>query len=144
MVLYGEYLFFENALTGAVILFFTSRILQKRIGIWRYVICSILCGAYAFILFTNLHGLLSFGLKILFSMVIAWLGFGNTSFGNLVRRAAVFMVVTVVYGGIAIALINAFGWTGITAVSGVYMMPATYGIVTVAAVLGAGAITIIA
>ena len=138
MVLYGEYLFLENALTGAVILFFTSRILQKQIGIWRYVICSMLCGAYAFVLFTSLHGWLSFFLKILFSMVIAWLGLGNTPFGNLVRRAATFLVVTVVYGGIAMALISSFGWTGITAVSGVYMAPLTYGTVTVAAVLGAG------
>ena len=143
MVIYGEYLFIENMLTGLLILYFTAKILGEPIRLWRFALCGICCGGYAFILFTDIHGLLSLAGKSLFSIAMAFLAFGKASPNRLLRNGFLFFAVTVFYGGIAIAILTSFGWTGVTAVSGVYVMPISYVTITAVAACSAWLVTIL-
>ncbi len=137
MVIYGEYLFIENLITGALILSFTARILGMRLSISRILFCSACCGGYAFILFTDMTGLFSIAGKCVFSIAMAVLAFGKVSPKRIMQNAAVFLGVTILYGGIAMAILTSFGWTGVTAAAGIYLPPLTY--VTITAVASCSA-----
>ena len=133
MTIYGEYLFLENFATGIMILFFTGKILGARLRPVQVIACGICCGAYAFVLFTALSGLFSWMCKIAFSFLMIWMAFGIRDRKKLLHGAAVFLGVTIFYGGIAIAFLTSFSRTGVTAAAGVYLPPLTYAAVTAAA-----------
>ena len=126
MIVYGEYLFVENMIVGMVILFFTGKFMGENIGKFRFIFCGICCGLYAFVLFISISGMLSFAGKLLFSMMIVRVAFGKRPLVQIVEKAVVFFLFTVMYGGIALAMLTSFGWTGVTAVSGIYLPMATY------------------
>lgn len=137
MIIYGEYLFLENLITGMIILFFTGKILGEKLNWISLLFCGICCGLYAFILFMEISGLISLLGKVLFSMVIAALAFRRTSLWRTVQGGFVFLAVTVLYGGFAIAILTSFGWVGVTAAAGVYLPPLTYITVTAVAAMSA-------
>jgi len=137
LIIYGEYLFLENFITGVIILFFTGKILGEKVKPIPVIIGGILCGAYAFILFTTIHGILSLTGKVLFSMMVVLIVFGWKSKKQLLSSAMIFLGITISYGGIAIAILTSFGWTGVTAAAGVYLPPVTYIRVTAAAAAAA-------
>ena len=143
MVIYGEYLFIENMITGWLILFFTAKILGERIRVLPMGFCGICCGLYAFILFSDIRGLASLVGKFLFSMAMVFLAFGKASPKRIVQNAGIFLSVTVLYGGIAIALLTSFGWTGVTATSGVYLPPLSYMTITAVATCSAWLLSIL-
>ncbi len=126
MAVYGEYLFLENFAAGIMILFFTGKILGLRPGPWRYLICGCCCGAYAFVLFLPLRGLLSWICKAAFSLLMVRMAFGPDNRKKLLHGAAVLLGVTIFYGGIAIAFLTSFSRTGVTAAAGFYLPPLTY------------------
>lgn len=134
MVIYGEYLFLENFITGVIITYFTGRIAGESLRRWRIVLCGICCGLYSFTLFTSIAGVLSLAGKIIFAGLITWLAFGKRSLKRMVANAILFLIVTFLYGGITIALLTAFSWEGITAAEGVYLPHVTYLTVTSAAI----------
>ncbi|MBR3786140.1 MAG: sigma-E processing peptidase SpoIIGA [Firmicutes bacterium] len=133
MAIYGEYLFLENFVTGIMILFFTGKILGTEPVPLRYLFCGSLCGVYAFVLFLPLAGLFSWVCKTAFSLLIVRIAFGKRERKKLLQGAAVFLGITILYGGIAIALLTSFSRTGVTAAAGVYLAPLTYFSVTAAA-----------
>lgn len=133
MVIYGEYLFLENFVTGIMILFFTGKILGKGPSPLKLLLCGCCCGVYAFVLFLPLAGLISWICKWAFSLLIVYVAFGAGTWRKLLYGAAVFLGVTIFYGGIAIAFLTSFSWTGVTAAAGVYLPPLTYAAVTTAA-----------
>lgn len=137
MAIYGEYLFLENFATGIMILFFTGKILGVRTGSLQCLFCGSCCGAYAFAIFLPIGGILSWACKIVFSLLMVWIAFGAKTREKLLQSAAVFLGITILYGGIAIALLTSFSRTGVTAAAGVYLTPQTYLSVTVAAILAA-------
>ncbi|MBR4074111.1 MAG: sigma-E processing peptidase SpoIIGA, partial [Firmicutes bacterium] len=51
MVIYGEVLFLENAVVGALILWMTSRLCNEILSMHQMVLGSVLCGLYSFTLF---------------------------------------------------------------------------------------------
>ena len=134
MVIYGEYLFIENLITGMVILFFTGKILGVKMKPLPIFFCGCCCGAYAFILFVPLHGMLSLACKGAFSLLMAFLAYGARTGRKLLRGSFVFLGVTVCYGGITMAIITSFHQIGVTAAAGVYLPPMTYLAVTAAAI----------
>lgn len=138
MIIYGEYLFLENLITGMMILFFTGKILGERISRWRLLFCGVCCGLYAFCLFTPTDGIFSLIRNFLFSIVMVFLAFGKKAPKRLVKYACMFLLMTILYGGVAIAILTSFGWTGVTAASGVYLPPMTYFSVTAVAACSAG------
>lgn len=133
MVIYGEYLFLENFATGIMILFFTGKILGVRLRPLPVIFCGICCGAYAFVLFSAFSGLISWMYKTAFSLLMIWLAFGVREGKKLIQGAFVFLGVTIFYGGITIAFLTSFSWTGVTAAAGVYLPVQTYAAVTAAA-----------
>ena len=132
MVIYGEYLFLENFATGIMILFFTGKILGARLRPVPVLVCSICCGAYAFVLFLSLSGIFSWICKCAFSLLMIWMAFGIKDRKKLFHGTMVFLGVTIFYGGIAIAFLTSFSRTGVTAAAGVYLPPMTYAAVTAA------------
>ena len=136
MVIYGEYLFLENFITGIIITYFTGRIAGEELKRWRIVLCGICCGIYSFVIFTSIAGVLSLAGKIIFAGLITWLAFGKGLLKRMVFNAILFLIVTFLYGGITIALLTAFSWEGITAAEGLYMPHITYLTVTSAAIAG--------
>lgn len=137
MVIYGEYLFTENMIIGMVILFFTEKFTGEKINRVRFIFCGICCGLYAFVLFTSISGVFSLTGKLFFSVGIVRIAFGRGTVKKAVERAAVFLLLTILYGGTALAIITSFGWTGVTAATGLYLPPLTY--VTIMAVASCSA-----
>lgn len=137
MSIYGEYLFLENFATGIIILIFTGKILGAKLKVFPIILCGICCGIYAFVLFLSLSGIFSWMCKLAFSFLMIWMAFGVKDRKKLLYGTAVFLGVTIFYGGIAIAFITSFSRTGVTAAAGVYMQPLTYAAVTAAAVCAA-------
>lgn len=134
MVIYGEYLFLENFITGIIITYFTGKIAGEELKKWRIVLCGICCGAYSFVIFTSIAGIVSLIGKIMFVGLITWLAFGKGSLKRMVVIAILFLIVTFLYGGITIAFLTAFSWEGITDAAGLYLPQATYLTVTSAAI----------
>ena len=137
MVIYGEYLFLENFVAGIMILFFTGKILGVNPSLPRLLFCGCCCGGYAFILFLPFGGLVSWICKGGFSLLMAAIAYGATTGKRLLYGAAVFLGVTIFYGGIAIAFLTSFSRTGVTAAAGIYMPPLTYVSVMLAATIAA-------
>ncbi len=136
MVIYGEYLFLENFLTGLVITYFTGRIAGLAVGRLRLLLCGLLCGAFAFSMFAAMPGAVTGAAKLLFAFGAAAAAFGWKGLRQTALLAGLFMIVTVFYGGTTVALLSFFGWQGIADGAGVYLPGATYLTVSAAAVCG--------
>lgn len=134
MVIYGEYLFLENFLTGLIITYFTGRIAGAAAGRFRLLLCGLLCGAFSFTMFAALPGAVTAASKLLFAFAAAAAAFGWQGLRRTAFLAAVFLIVTVFYGGTAVALLSFFGWQGVAGSSGVYLRGATYLTVSAAAI----------
>lgn len=126
MVIYGEYLFLENFITGLAILYFTGRVSGEKLRTARILAGGVCCGAYSFTLFIGLPGILSVLGNLSFSAVAVIVSFGRKTWKRLLVYAALFLIVTFLYGGTAIALLGAFGWEGAAWTGGVYLPAATY------------------
>lgn len=127
MVIYAEYLFVENFITGAMILILTGKILGILIKKIPLAFGSILCGAYSFILFIETLSpwivLLS---KLGFSIILVLLVFQTKSIRILIRTVMIFYLVSFAMGGVTIGAMYFIGLSGITHNSAVYLDSITY------------------
>lgn len=119
MTIYGEFLFMENALTGAVILIITGKLCGCGTGL-RTAAGSIMCGVYAFILLADLHWITSLISKLLFSAAVTGVSFGAGTVRLLLKRTAVFYIISFLMGGITIALMYMTGFSGMAANGSIY------------------------
>ncbi len=103
MVIYGEYLFLENFLTGLVITYFTGRIAGLAVGRLRLLLCGLLCGAFAFSMFAAMPGAVTGAAKLLFAFGAAAAAFGWKGLRQTALLAGLFLIVSVFYGGTAVA-----------------------------------------
>ncbi len=122
MVIYAEYLFLENAVTGGLILLLTGKVsgicLKKR----YLILGSLLCGIYSFILFCDsLHPLILFLSKLIFSFAIVLIVFRPRSMRRFARLTLVFYLISFAMGGITIGLMYFIGIKGVTQNSSIYM-----------------------
>ncbi|MFQ9891950.1 MAG: sigma-E processing peptidase SpoIIGA [Emergencia sp.] len=132
MVIYGEYLFLENFITGVVILYFTGKFLGKDMGVLRLVLCGVLCGICAFSLFLPVGSGGAVAVKIGFPCLVCAIAFGFTSAKKFAVSICAFLAVTFLFGGITIAFLGAFRLNGICGLGGVYLPGVTYLTVTAA------------
>ena len=91
MVVYGEYLFLENFITGGIILYFTAKVAGEPLKILRGILCSLCCGAYAFTMFITVSPLLGFLGKMGFVLLISLLASVGGAFfhsDNPLRRGS--------------------------------------------------------
>lgn len=133
MVIYGEFLFLENFITGMCITYFTVRIGGGAVRLMRLLICGGLCGLYAFSIFSRISWGISLIFKIGFILLVSLAAFGKKPLKILAANGILFFAVTVLYGGTAWALLTGFSWQGTAGTKGMYMPFATYLTVTCAA-----------
>jgi len=122
VVIYAEYLFLENAVTGGLILLLTGKITGIRCKICFLVLGGILCGAYSFILFWDtLNPILAVLSKLGFSAAIVCLVFRPKKIWRFARILLVFYLVSFAMGGITIGMMYFLGIVGVTHNSSIYL-----------------------
>ncbi len=132
MIVYGEYLFLENFITGLVLLFFTGKISGESVRFFRWITAAALCGIYAFSMFAAVPAVISLAGRFVFSVAVSWIAFGKARWKRLFFNSGLFLVVTFLYGGITIAVLGMFTLQGAFGAEGVYLPAATYFTVTAA------------
>lgn len=136
MTIYGEFLFMENAISGAVILMLTGKLCGYRIATGKnesgkvspliIIVGSIMCGAYAFILFVNLHWAMALACKLAFSAIIVLIVFRPTTTKSFIKAVIGFYAVSFLMGGITIALMYMTGAPGMSANGSLYLYGVKY------------------
>jgi stage II sporulation protein GA (sporulation sigma-E factor processing peptidase) len=127
VVIYAEYLFLENAVTGAIILLLTGKISGIRSQKRLLVLGGILCGSYSFILFWDtLHPVLAILSKLGFSAALVLIVFQPKRLRPFARITLVFYLVSFAMGGITIGMMYFLGIAGVTRNSSVYLGAAGY------------------
>lgn len=130
MVVYAEFLFLENFITGLVLLYFTARLTalpgeavgrRRRFG--KLVAGGVLCGCSGFFLFVPAGPAAAVGLRFAAAMLICLTTFGRQ---NLLKQTVIFILLSFLSGGAAMAF---FLWQQIPALSGngvLYLEAMTY------------------
>lgn len=129
MIIYGEYLFLENMITGLLLLLLTGRLLGEPVRRLRLTAAAVLCGLSSFAIFAGAHTMAGIGgilFRGLILLLVPYAAFGASSFGRLLQKSALFLCLTMLSGGAAMAFLL---WRQIPAVSGngsIYMEAVTY------------------
>lgn len=127
MVIYGEYLFLENFITGIIILILTGKIAGVHLKKSLSMAGGVLCGAYSFILFwDSLSPWLSLLFKIIFSFSVTFIVFQIKSVRQLLKVILIFYIVSFLMGGVTIGAVYFLGSSAVTQNSAVYMEGITY------------------
>lgn len=127
MVIYAEYLFLENAVTGAIILLLTGKIAGIRCKKRLLALGGVLCGIYSFILFWDtLQPVLAILSKLSFSAVLVLIVFQPKQRRPFLRITLIFYLVSFAMGGITIGMMYFLGIAGVTRNSSVYLGAAGY------------------
>lgn len=126
MTIYGEFLFLENAISGAVILLLTEKLCSyKRQSYW-IIIGSVLCGAYAFSIFWPMKEFLSLLSKLAFSVGLVFFVFRPDTKLGLFKTALVFYAISFFMGGTTVAMMYLTKMPGVSANGSVYVHQITY------------------
>lgn len=127
MVIYGEYLFLENLITGCLILNLTGKLggLPMRKG--RILAGGALCGLYSFILFLpGLWAAAALFSKLAFSILVVGVSFGRARLRRFGKTVFLFYVVSFALGGITIGMMYLLGIRGVSANAALYIEGFTY------------------
>ena len=116
MIVYAEYLFLENFITGLMLLFFTWKMIRKTgecAPSWKRMLYgALLCGGSGFLLFLNCGTAGAVAMKILSAGAVCIVTFGRQ---RLLKKIFLFLSVSFLSGGIAMAV---FLWLEIPALAG--------------------------
>lgn len=127
MVIYGEYLFLENFITGYLILKLTSKICGLQALKRRLLFGCSLCGIYSFILFIDGMPIpFSIALKLIFSIILMLIVFGKKEKAQFRKLVLVFYLVSFAMGGITIGMMYFIGISGVTNNSSLYIEQMSY------------------
>lgn len=122
MVIYAEYLFLENALTGLIILLITGKISGNRCKKSLLILGSILCGLFSFMIFWDrLAPVLGVLIKVAFSAALVFIVFRPKKLRPFARLTLVFYLVSFAMGGITIGMMYFLGITGVTQNTSIYL-----------------------
>lgn len=128
MVIYSEYLFLENFLTGGLLLILTARMAGDRPGRLRILMGGLLSGAGGFTIFIPLSGVEGAATRLALVAAVCTVVFAERPLKpkKLLNRIVLFLALTFLSGGAAMAFTL---WRQIPSVSGngaLYMEPLTY------------------
>lgn len=127
VVIYGEYLFAENFITGGILLFFTGKLLKCNIFKIRLVIGAAVCGIAGFVIFLPISPAVGVLVRIGIAGAAVLSGLGSVKSPKaLLVKTSIFMALTFVSGGIVMALML---WQEIPSISGagaLYLPPLSY------------------
>ena len=162
LVVYAEYLFLENFITGLIILYFSGRICGRKTKKIRLYAGGALCGLFSFTLFVNIRPApVSLFVKLVFSVLAVSTAFSPLPFrakrkksGNedcrlsahniscwrgQLRLLLAFYIVSFAMGGLTLAIVYLSGIKGVLGNGYVYMEAPSYisvtGGITASAVL---------
>ena len=133
MVIYLEYLFLENFLTGVLLLFLTARLAgqyTRQSHLWlRIFLGGIISGIGSLTIFIPVSGLTGAIVRLTLAVLICMAVFGQRplKLKRLLKTTLLFLTLTFLSGGAAMAFAL---WRQIPAVSGngaLYFEPLTYG-----------------
>lgn len=146
MVVYAEYLFLENFITGIIILYFSGRICGRKTRKIRMCTGGVLCGLFSFVLFVNIRpAALALLIKFAFSVIVVCTVFipagraskqqsGKSALYTYLRSGLrlilTFYIVSFVMGGVTLAIIYLSGVKGVVGNGYVYMEAPSYTLVT--------------
>ncbi len=122
MIIYGEYLFIENFVTGCLLLLLTARLSGRTVNRAGLIAAGVICGAGGFTIFLPVRGVTAVVAGITAGLAAA------AAFGirGIFKMTLLFISLTFLSGGAAMALML---WQNIPAVSGngaLYVEPLTY------------------
>ena len=133
MVIYLEYLFLENFLTGGLLLLLTSKLAGHSPSRIRLILGSVISGIGGFTIFIPVAGFGGAVIRLAAAVLICTVVFagGGSESGikpaKIVKLTLIFLALTFLSGGAAMAFTL---WRQIPAVSGngaLYLEPLTYG-----------------
>ena len=133
MVIYLEYLFLENFLTGGLLLLLTSKLAGHSPSRIRLILGSVISGIGGFTIFIPAAGFGGAAIRLAAAVLICTVVFagGGSESGikpaKIVKLTMIFLALTFLSGGAAMAFTL---WRQIPAVSGngaLYLEPLTYG-----------------
>ena len=152
MVVYGEYLFLENFITGLLLLYLTARLVmpgrgpvqimqhqsprpRQRSGrkmaatdhevrLWRLLAGAAVCGGCGFLIFLPVQPAVGILVRGLLSAAVTAAALGRH---QLVRKTAVFLVLTFLTGGTAMAVLLWMQEPAIAGNGAMYVGAGTYG-----------------
>ena len=124
MVIYGEYLFFENFLTSWLMILLTARLTGCKPARWRRLVGSLIGGAFSFIMFIGMSGVLSAAIRAAVCIMITVTAFGKK---DMMRRALLLLALTFLSGGAAMAFLIWEQTPALSAGGALYVQPLTYG-----------------
>jgi len=122
VIIYGEYLFIENFVTGCLLLILTAGLSGRTVKWPRILAAGVICGAGGFSIFLPVRGLTAVVVGTTAGLAAA------TAFGirGILKITLLFISLTFLSGGAAMAFML---WRQIPAISGngaLYVEPATY------------------
>ena len=126
MIIYGEFLFLENFITGLLLLILTAVLMSKGVSKLRIFVGAILCGAASFEIFLAAAGPAAIAFRILAAVLIVYIGLGAENIKALLRETLLFLALTLISGGAVMALML---WQQVPSLSGTgvfYIPPVTY------------------
>lgn len=127
MVIYAEYLFAENVITGGIILLLTGHITGLKVKLRWLILGSILCGLYAFVLFWDpTYMWMAILSKVAFSVLLVKLVFHVKLWRPFLRTLLIFYLISLSMGGITIGVVYFMQFSGVTRNSAIYMDGFTY------------------
>lgn len=126
MIIYGEFLFLENFITGLLLLILTAVLMSKAVSKLRIFVGAILCGAASFEIFLAAAGPAAIAFRIAAAVLIVYIGLGAENIKALLRETLLFLALTLISGGAVMALML---WQQVPSLSGTgvfYIPPVTY------------------
>lgn len=104
MIIYGEYLFLENFISGLFITYFAGRAAPSRIFLW-----CIISGFFSFSDFLPLNAFAGFIGKSLMIIMTGFTALVGHTVKRLLLNGMIFLMVTFTDGSIAAAVLNLAG-----------------------------------
>lgn len=126
MIIYGEFLFLENFITGLLLLILTAVLTSKGVSKLRIFVGAILCGAASFEIFLAAVGPAAIAFRAAAVLLIVYIGLGAENIKALLRETLLFLALTLISGGAVMALML---WQQVPSLSGTgvfYIPPVTY------------------
>lgn len=127
MIVYGELLFIENAVIGAVLLYLTGDICGATFGgkvaKLRLLAGSLMCGIFSLVIFIGAKDWVMVLMELIFAVAVCSVVFGcqGRHFITLLRTFTVaFILVTYFLGGITMGLLLLAQQQGIYTAAGIY------------------------
>lgn len=134
MAVYGEYLFAENFIAGAVILSITGIWAGRHAGKGWIIAGGVLCGAYSFTIFLSVNIFVEIAMKILFSFLITGIVFfGKEKLSEwkkikiiYIKTVIIFYTASFMTGGCGFAVMFFTGSVGAYGSGGFYIADSLY------------------